>query len=261
VSANPLADDYSRTGVAWEHGPGRIYNRLSEELVALVPGGVGGDVLDVGAGTGAASRAADAAGATRIVAIDFAPGLLAVNAAERPPAVVGDARLLPFRAESFDAVVAAFSLNHVPDPAVALAEARRVLRPGGGLAASAYSNDDTHPVKEVVTSVCTAHGWVAPMWYAQLQREAMPRLATPERAEAEASAVMPEARAGVVRVPLPEFDRHALVAWRLGMAQFAPFLATLERPEREALIDEAVAQVGGEPLVRSMVVLTWTKPA
>ena len=261
MSTNQLAHDYSRTGAAWEEGPGRVYNRLSEELVARVPGGVAGDVLDVGAGTGAASRAAASAGAARVVAIDFAPGLLAVNAHERPPAVVGDARVLPFRDEAFDAVVAAFSLNHLSDPAIALAEARRVLRPGGGLAASAYATDDTHPVKQIVTTVCTAHGWTPADWYAQLQQEAMPRLATPERAEAVASGVLPGAHAEIARIPLPEFDGRALVAWRLGMAQFAPFIATLEPAEREALIDEAVSQVGDDPLVRSIVVLTWTKPS
>jgi hypothetical protein len=49
-----LADAYSRTGGAWEQGPGRIYRRLSEVLVACLPGGVAGrHVLDLGAGTGA----------------------------------------------------------------------------------------------------------------------------------------------------------------------------------------------------------------
>jgi len=63
VSDGSLADAYSRTGAAWDAGPGRIYDRLSEELVARLPAGATGDVLDLGAGTGAASRAAAAAGA------------------------------------------------------------------------------------------------------------------------------------------------------------------------------------------------------
>jgi ubiquinone/menaquinone biosynthesis C-methylase UbiE len=255
-----IAEAYSRTGAEWDAGPGPIYDRLSEELVARVPGGIAGEVLDLGAGTGAASRAASAAGAKRIVALDIAAGLLAVDAAARPPAVVGDARALPFRNGAFDAVVAAFSLNHVPDPAAALAEAARVLRPGGALAVSAYTTDDTHPVKEVVRAACAARGWVPPGWYHELQQEAMPKLATPERALAEASEVLPGAGADVVRVAFPELGRRALVAWRLGMAQLAPFVATLAPLERAALIDEAVAQVGDAPLVRSMVVLTWTKP-
>ena len=259
MSDGSLADAYSRTGAAWDVGPGRIYDRLSEELVARVPGGVGGDVLDLGAGTGAASRAAAAAGAAQVVAIDLAPGLLAVNVSQRPPAVVGDARLLPFRDQTFDAVVAAFSLNHLPDPRVALVEAARILRAPGGLAVSAYAADDTHPVKEVVRVACMARGWIPPDWYGTLQREAMPRLATPERALAEAAGVLPGARAETVRVALPELDARALVAWRLGMAYIAPFVKSLDDSEREALIDEAASQVADIPLVRSIVVLTWAK--
>ncbi len=260
MSDGSLTDAYSRTGAAWDAGPGRIYDRLSHELVALAPGGVAADVLDLGAGTGAASRAAIAAGATRVVAIDLAAGLLAVNASTRPPAVIGDARVLPFRAHAFDTVIAAFSLNHVPDPAAALSESARVLRCGGGLVASAYAADDTHPVKEIVTATCAAHGWVAPPWYADLQRGAMPRLATPERAWAEASEVLDGARAEIVRVAFPELDARALVDWRLGMAHTAPFVESLDDAERQRLIDEAVARVGDVPLVRSIVVLTWSKP-
>ena len=88
MTGGSLADAYSRTGAAWEHGPGRIYRRLSDVLVARVPGGVAGrDVLDLGAGTGAAGRAALAAGAARVVEVDFAIGLLAVGACRRgrPP--------------------------------------------------------------------------------------------------------------------------------------------------------------------------------
>jgi SAM-dependent methyltransferase len=261
VSRGSLADAYSRTGAAWDAGPSRIYDRLSDELVAMVPGGVAGDVLDLGAGTGAASRAAAAAGAARIVAIDLAPGLLAVNAARRPPAVVGDARVLPFRDRAFDAVVAAFSINHVPDPAVALAEAARVLRPGGGLAVSAYAVDDTHPVKEIVREACAARGWIAPDWYQGVQRDAVPLLATPDRALAEAHAVLAGARAETVRVAFPELDGRALVAWRLGMAHVAPFVDSLDEAERLRLVDQAVERVGDVPLVRSMVVVTWEKPA
>ena len=259
MSDGSLTDAYSRTGAAWDAGPGRIYDRLATELVARVPGGVAGDVLDLGAGTGAASRAATAAGAARVVAIDLSAGLLAVNASTRPPAVIGDARVLPFCDHAFDAVIAAFSLNHMPDPAVALSESARVLRPGGGLAASAYATDDTHPVKEIVSTTCAAHGWVPPSWYAELQRDAMPRLATPERALAEASR-LDGVQAEVVRIPFPELDARALVEWRLGMAHTAPFVQSLDDSERRALIDEAVAKVGDVPLVRSIVVLTWAKP-
>jgi ubiquinone/menaquinone biosynthesis C-methylase UbiE len=257
-----VADAYSRTGAAWDAGPRRIYGRLSEVLVAVLPGGVEGRcVLDLGAGTGAAGRAAVAAGAARVVALDAAIGLLRVNAGERPPAVAGDARRLPFAATTFGAVVAAFSLNHVVDPTAALAEVARVLRPGGGVAVSAYASDDIHPVKRAVDRACADRGWEVPEWYRALQRDAVPLLATPERALAAASSVLPGARAETVRVAFPELDRRALVSWRLGMPHLAPFVATLSPATQRALAEEASALLPADapPLERSIVVLTWQK--
>jgi SAM-dependent methyltransferase len=219
-------------------------------------------VLDLGAGTGAASRAALAAGAGRVIAVDLAIGLLDFDAATRPPAVVGDALHLPFRDEAFDAVVAAFSLNHVVEPAIALAEARRVLRAGGGLVVSAYAADDTHPVKQAVEEACAGHGWIAPEWYAGLKRDAMPLLATPARALAAASD-LPDAEAVIVDVPFPTLGRRDLVEWRLGMAQAAPFVADLASDDRARLVEDALARLPGDAprLTRSIVVLTWRKPA
>ena len=49
------------------------------------------------------------------------------------PDVGADIQALPFRAGAFDAVKATEVLEHVPDVARALAECRRVLRPGGHL--------------------------------------------------------------------------------------------------------------------------------
>jgi SAM-dependent methyltransferase len=262
VTAGSVADAYSRTGAAWEDGPGRIYRRLSELLVARVPGGVAGrEVLDLGAGTGAAGRAALAGGADRVVEVDFAIGLLAVARATRPPAVVSDIRALGFRDECFDTVIAAFSLNHLVDPQHSAAEAARVLRPNGGLIVSAYADDDTHPVKQAVERASAGRGWVAPGWYRDLKHAAMTRLATPERALEALAAAVPGAHAERVRVPFPELDRHALVEWRLGMPHVAPFVSALDAASRQALADEAVALlVEDTTLVRSIVVVTWQKP-
>jgi ubiquinone/menaquinone biosynthesis C-methylase UbiE len=262
VSSVSVADAYSQTGAAWDTGPHRIYSRLSEALIERVPGGVSRRrVLDLGAGTGIASRSAIEAGAARVVAVDVAHGALRVSAATRPVAVAADVRRLPFADASFDAAVAAFSLNHVTDPATAATEARRVLREGGGMALSAYADDDTHPVKRVVDTVCAARGWAPPQWYRDMQRNAVPLLATPERALSRLSAALPDAEAEVLRVGFPELDRPALVAWRLGMAHIAPFVASLSPPERKAIACEAVESLDDTPLVRSIVVVSWHKEA
>jgi ubiquinone/menaquinone biosynthesis C-methylase UbiE len=260
VSSVSVADAYSQTGSAWEDGPGRIYSRLAHELIARVPGGVAGRrMVDLGAGTGVASRAAVDAGAAHVVAVDVAEGALRVSANTRPSVVAADVRCLPFADSRFDAAVAAFSFNHVADPETAAAESRRVLRAGGGIAISAYAEDDAHPVKRVVDSVCTARGWSAPGWYRDLQRNAVPLLATPDKARSHLTRVLPGVDAEVVRVGFPDLDRPALVAWRLGMAHIAPFVDALPRPAREELEHEAVELLDDTPLVRSMVVVTWRK--
>ena len=256
-----LAAAYSDTGGVWEQGPARVYDRLAAVLIDRSPVPLGGGrVLDVGAGTGAASRAALAAGAAKAVAVDAAFGMLAHQAAARPPAVVGDALALPFARSAFDATVAAFSLNHLTSPADGLREMARVTRSGGAILGASYAWDDTHPVKEAVTDALAARGWVPEPWYISLGVDAL-LVATPERFADAARDAGLVAKVEAVRVPFPELDPSDLVAWRLGLAQHAPFVARLSPQERDALVVDALARLGGESpqLVRSVLVLSAVK--
>jgi SAM-dependent methyltransferase len=97
-------------------------------------------VLEVGCGTGVLTRMlARCPGVAQVVGVDAAPSLLD-QARELAAGLAGmsfqeaDAHALPFEAASFDAVVFDSVLCHVLDPARALGEARRVLRPQGCLA-------------------------------------------------------------------------------------------------------------------------------
>lgn len=254
---------YSATGASWQQGPARIYDRLAEVLLAHSPVPLHGcRVLDVGAGTGAASRAALAAGAASVVAVDAAFGMLAHDAGRRPPAAVGDALSLPYSASAFDATVAAFSLNHLTAPVGGLLEMARVAHSGGAVLASVYAADDTHPVKAAVEEALTARGWASEPWYQVVRDQAVPQLATAEGCAAALRAAGLDGDVEPVRVPFPHLDAHDLVAWRLGLAQHAPFVAQLSPGDRQAVARDAVARLGDAvpPLVRSMLVLHAIKP-
>lgn len=92
-----------------------------------------GAALDVGTGTGRNLRLFPAD--TRVVGLDpeHAALLRARRRAPHVPLVQARVEALPFRDQAFDTVISGLVFCSVPDPARGLAEARRVLRPGGAL--------------------------------------------------------------------------------------------------------------------------------
>jgi ubiquinone/menaquinone biosynthesis C-methylase UbiE len=259
-----LVGAYSTAGGSWQRGPGAVYDRLAEVVLARSPIPVAGArVLDAGAGTGAASRAAVAAGAARVIAVDAAVGMLAFGAADRPPAATADLLALPLAAGAFDVAVASFSLNHVEDPAAGLRELARVTRPGGGIVASAYAADDTHPVKAAVEAALAARGWSSAPWLEELRTRVVPLLATLGGCAQALEAAGLAGEVDPVRVPFPDLTAQDLVGWRLGMAQHAPFADALEPEARRELVDDAVSRLPDPlpPLVRSILVLRAVSPS
>ena len=125
-----VSDGYEAASAAWELGPERVYEALDRALLELADDDLAGRrVLDLGSGGGAVSRLVATRGG-RPVALDGALGMCRMTARRGVPTVRGDATRLCFRPESFDAVVAAFVLNHVPDPLATLGDVRRVVAPG-----------------------------------------------------------------------------------------------------------------------------------
>jgi SAM-dependent methyltransferase len=250
---------YGDSAFAWAAGPEVIYQRLADELVACVPLDLGGrPVLDIGAGTGTVSRALASAGATP-VAVDLSAPMLHCGGARWVVAVAGDAMLLPFRDRAFAAVVAGFCLSHLPDPVGGLRESARVTGVGGVVVASSFASQPSHPAKAEVEGVAGALGWRAPDWYRRVKDQLEPRTAQP----ALLAAIGEEAGLSGVGIAVRHIEFEpipaaVLVAWRLGMAHLAPFVASLEESRREVLLAEAEAAVGPrpDPLCLGMLVMT-----
>lgn len=98
-------------------------------------------VLEAGCGEGElAEHVARELGA-EVVAVDQSERMVELTRARGVDAHVGDVQALPFRDGSFDVVVAAWMLYHVPELDRGLAELARVLRPRGRLVAGTNATD------------------------------------------------------------------------------------------------------------------------
>lgn len=138
--------DWREAGQAWGHAANDwscLYEHYAFEVIAAIFGrlgvGPGVSLVDIACGSGLAVRHADAMGAS-VAGIDAATSLIAV-ARNRTPAA--DLRLgsmfdLPWSAASFDAAVSINGIWGGCEPA--LAEAFRVLRPGGRIGISFWGN-------------------------------------------------------------------------------------------------------------------------
>lgn len=162
--------DWNRVASGWEQ-----WDQFFDEQMAYVNHRLIGDarirhgqrVLDLGSGTGyPALLAAKTVGTTgSVTGMDVAEQMLAaaerkakqlglVNVTFRP----GDVTHLPFDAGRFDAVTSRFCLMFLPEIPKAATEIRRVLKPGGWVAAAVWSTVDKNPsfrlametIKEVV---------------------------------------------------------------------------------------------------------------
>ena len=152
-SYDDVAEVYERVSAPKFYAPAR-------DLVSLVDPATGARVLDVGTGTGVATEAAAAAVGESGVAIgaDLSVEMLRVGARARPGRrfVAASAVDLPFADTTFDAVVANFVVSHFPSYKTGLFDMIRVLRPGGRLAMSSWSDEQDELQKvwgELVESV------------------------------------------------------------------------------------------------------------
>jgi demethylmenaquinone methyltransferase/2-methoxy-6-polyprenyl-1,4-benzoquinol methylase len=140
----------------------QAWRRFAVRWSDLKPGEA---VLDVACGTGDLSEAFARAGAGSVIGLDFTFEMLEIAGHKREarPAtwntariayIQGDAQELPMADASADVVSIAFGIRNVLDPARAVREFRRVLRPGGRLMILEFAEPRWAPVRWLNAMYC-----------------------------------------------------------------------------------------------------------
>lgn len=130
-----LAPSYDRANRVISMGLDQGWRR---KAIASLGPAAQGDMVDLCAGTLDLTVMLLAAGAKSVKAVDFSAPMLQAGAFKIPETadvelITADARDMPLPDASVDGVIAGFGLRNVPEVEKAVAEAARVLRPGGRL--------------------------------------------------------------------------------------------------------------------------------
>ena len=134
-----------RSADGYERLMGRWSRMLAVPFIEFAGVADGERILDVGCGTGSLTFALpQAAEVGEVAAIDFSPVFVAEaqrrNTDPRITIAQGDACAIPFPDGRFDRALALLVLHFVPQADQAVAEMRRVVRPGGVVAAAVWDH-------------------------------------------------------------------------------------------------------------------------
>jgi len=137
---------------------------VTDALLSALDAGPDDTVLDLASGTGDLTEAL-AGRVKRLISTDLSPAM--VEAARRRGILGAEHRVMDMQAidlpdSSVDAVACRFGLMLAPDPALALRETRRVLRPGGRLAFATWAGADRNPWANAYGPVLAGRGLVEP---------------------------------------------------------------------------------------------------
>jgi ubiquinone/menaquinone biosynthesis methyltransferase len=154
-----IADRYDLITVLLSFGQDQRWKRQLVTWSGVQPGQ---RALDLACGTGDITFALGALGA-RAIGLDITHRMVELarsKAAPRdaPAFLVGDMMALPFPDATFDVVTTGYGIRNVPLIAPALAEIRRVLRPGGVLLSLDFNRPSNKAVRAVYLGYLTIVG-------------------------------------------------------------------------------------------------------
>jgi demethylmenaquinone methyltransferase/2-methoxy-6-polyprenyl-1,4-benzoquinol methylase len=154
-----IADRYDLITVLLSWGQDRRWKR---RVAGLTAAGPGTRALDLACGTGDIAFAVARRGA-RVVGLDITHRMVQLAQRKAPAAgtarfVTGDMLALPFRDAAFDLVTTGYGIRNVPEISAAIAEMRRVLKPGGTLVSLDFDRPSNALVRGVYLAYLTAVG-------------------------------------------------------------------------------------------------------
>lgn len=260
-----VAAMYDEGAAAYEQHWAPALHRHARDLVDAVPAPAPGEdrvVVDVATGTGTlVPRLREVAGpAGRVLAVDRSRGML-LQVPPDVPRTQADASRLPLADATVDVLVLAFVLFLLPDARTAVAEAARVLRPGGRLLAATWGTQTGTGADALVRDALDAAGAPA---FADLPRSDQ-QTDSPEHM---AALLESHGFTGVHTDSRPldaRFDVRSALAMRTGCGVLGWRFSRLAPEDRQRVMSRLVVQLSEldpEDLVdRSEVLLSTARHA
>jgi ubiquinone/menaquinone biosynthesis C-methylase UbiE len=149
---------WTQNASGYDARAGQMTTVIIDPMLSAVGAVAGARLLDVCCGPGYVAGAAAGRGLAA-VGVDITPAMIEEARDRFPDAEfqVGDAENLDFPDASFDAVTCAFGLLHLPDARRAIAEAHRVLVPGGSYAFAVWCLPEKARLLDLALQAITAH--------------------------------------------------------------------------------------------------------
>lgn len=245
---------YETAALAYEAAVVPTFRPIAARLATLVAPRAHERGLDLATGTGSLAAALrDRQRHLNLIGLDLSPRMLALARRRAPAAalVLGDALRLPFAAGTFDFVACQFGFHHVADGLAALAELRRVTRPGGRLAIAGWHDTPGRPDPVEAAFRDASAQPASPAGPPDPRRDAAGALNLAQAAGWQAS----------VSLATQTFrftDGDAYYAWRTAFPGEAYRLSRLPSAERRAIAARTVAglqaRLGRGPLAVSEAV-------
>ncbi|WP_085026646.1 class I SAM-dependent methyltransferase [Ensifer aridi] len=236
----------------YEQLMGRWSQRLATPFIDFAGLADGEKILDVGCGTGSLTFAlAKAADLSEIAAIDYSPVFVeeAIRRNTDPRINIrqADACALPFADGAFDRALALLVLHFVPEAGKAVAEMRRVVRPGGVVAAAVWDHLGGMPGMRMMVDTVAALSEGGRQLRARYCFQPMMRPGEMKRTFVEEGLADVTETQLMIRMDYRNFDDYwAPIA--AGEGPLGKYVATLDAAER-ARVDAAMrdAYEAGQP--------------